>query len=102
MKKISLVLLFLQVLVILISWRSLPLEVPLFYSRPWGEDQLIRPIGLFIIPCLSFLIWLVNFAFLKFTPPHEKLLQQILVSTSILFNLLGLITLIQIIRLILS
>lgn len=101
MKRISLALLLMQIFVILVSWRLLPLEVPLFYSRPWGEDQLIRPIGLFIIPCLSFLIWLVNFAILKFTPQQEKLLQQILPSTSVLFNLLGLITLIQIIRLIL-
>jgi hypothetical protein len=99
MKKTSLVLLFLQILVISVSWQYLPLEVPLLYSRPWGEDQLIRPVGLFIIPCLSFLIWIINFAFLKFTPKQEKLLQQILTSTSALFNLLGLITLIQIIRL---
>lgn len=100
MEKISLVLLALQVLVILISWQALPPEVPLFYSRPWGKEQLIRPIGLFLIPCLSFIVFLINFAFLKFTPKKEGLLQQILISTSVLFNLMCLITLIQIIKLV--
>lgn len=100
MEKISLTLIALQVLVILASWRGLPPEVPLFYCRPWGEEQLIGSIGLFLIPCFSFLVLLINFTIFRFISKEEKLLRQILLSASNLFSLLGLISLIQIIRLI--
>lgn len=100
MKKISLVLLVTQILVVLLFWRMLPPEVPLIYSRPWGKEQLISPIGLFLLPCFSFIVFLLNFALIKFISKEEKLLQQILASSTTVFNLLCLITLIQIIRLV--
>ena len=27
-------------------WREIPPEVPLFYSMPWGQDQLVNPVWL--------------------------------------------------------
>lgn len=100
MEKASLILIILQVVAILVSWRALPPEVPLFYSRPWGEEQLIGQIGLFLIPCFSFLVLLINFTILKFVSKKESLLRQILISTAAFFSLIGLIGLIQIIRLV--
>jgi len=28
---------------IAVYWKALPPEVPLLYSRPWGQDQLVSP-----------------------------------------------------------
>ena len=34
-------------------WRSLPPEIPLLYSRPWGQDQLVSPYFLWLLPLIS-------------------------------------------------
>lgn len=35
-----------------VFWAKLPPLVPLWYSRPWGEDQLARPVWLWVIPAI--------------------------------------------------
>lgn len=39
----------------------LPEKVPLFYSRPWGEDQLIKKDLLYLVPGFSLFFSLINF-----------------------------------------
>ncbi|MBM3205820.1 hypothetical protein FJZ41_03175 [Candidatus Shapirobacteria bacterium] len=89
-----------EVLLILFTWSFLPAQVPLFYSRPWGEAQLVKPASLFLLPGLGLFVFLANLIFLRFIPPKEKLLKQILMMVFLVFNFLSLITLIQIIRLV--
>ena len=89
-----------QILVIVFSWRSLPPQLPLFYSRPWGEEQLTTPLGLFTLPLVSLLIFLINLAFLLIVNKKERLIRQILITTVTVFNLFCLIALIQVIRLV--
>jgi len=36
----------------LILGKYLPAEVPLWYSRPWGEEQLTSPNSLVVVPVL--------------------------------------------------
>lgn len=43
-----------------VSWRFLPPEVPIFYSNPWGREQLAPPYFLVLPIFLSFLFWGVN------------------------------------------
>lgn len=100
MKKLAAILLIGEVLVILLSWHRLPPELPLFYSQPWGKEQLTTPFGLFIIPGFSLVIFLINFALLFFLAKEEKLIPKILEITTVVFNLLCLLTLVQIIRLV--
>lgn len=45
---------------ILISFGFLPKKLPLFYSLPWGEEQLAIPQQLLIIPALIICISLTN------------------------------------------
>lgn len=35
-----------------VFWTKLPPVVPMWYSRPWGEDQLARPVFLWAIPAI--------------------------------------------------
>lgn len=100
MKKIGFALWAGQVFIILAFWRLLPPELPLFYSRPWGKEQLTTPTGLFIIPAFSLLVFVVNLILVSLLPEGEKLINKILLATSVIFNALGLVNLIQIIRLV--
>ncbi len=100
MKGLILALFVAQILLILIFWRFLPPQLPLFYSRPWGKEQLTTPLGLFLLPAFSLMVIFINFLLAKFISQEEKLIAQILVTAAFLFNLLCLLTLIQIIRLV--
>ncbi|MGB9706610.1 MAG: hypothetical protein ACPLXP_00845 [Microgenomates group bacterium] len=100
MRKIAVILLVGQILAILTSWRWLPPELPLFYSRPWGKEQLTTPFGLFILPALSLIVFFINLAFISFTPQEEKLIPKMLEVATAVFNLLCLVTLIKIIFLV--
>jgi len=84
---------------IIIVWSFLPPQIPLFYSRPWGEEQLVHPANLFLLPGLGVLVFFANLIILSFVPKEENLINQILVGFVLVFNFLSLITLIQIIRL---
>lgn len=97
--QLAMVVWLIEVLLIIIVWTFLPPQVPLFYTRPWGEEQLVHPANLFILPGLGLLVSLINLFILSFVPKEEKLINQILISLILVFNFLSLITLIQIIRL---
>jgi len=96
--QIAIIIWLIEILLIFSTWSLLPPQVPLFYSRPWGEEQLVHPIGLFLLPALGLVTFLINFWIISLLPKEEKLLRQILIITILVFNLLSLITLIQIIR----
>jgi len=100
MKKLGFFLLAGQFLIIFIFWRLLPPELPLFYSRPWGKEQLTTPTGLFIIPAFCLLVLTVNSTLASLLPKDEKLINNVLLTTTVIFNFLGLINLFQIIRLV--
>lgn len=100
MKNLSVAFLLGQILAILISWRWLPPELPLFYSRPWGKEQLTTPFGLFLLPALSLIVFLINLTLISFISKEEKLIPKILEITSVIFNLFCLLTIIKIIFLV--
>lgn len=76
--------LFLSAL-ILVSWGKLPPELPLFYSRPWGEPMLTRPIFLWILPAISVGVVIVNFGAKSLL--SEKFLSRVLVAFALLVSL---------------
>lgn len=50
---------------LIVFWRNLPPQVPLFYNRAWGVDQLAQPIWLWLLPSLTLSIgaaayWMVH------------------------------------------
>ncbi len=100
MKKLGFFLWAGQLFLIFIFWRLLPPELPLFYSRPWGKEQLTTPTGLFIIPAFSLLVSIVNLILASLLPKDEKLINNVLLATTVVFNFLGLVNLFQIIRLV--
>ncbi len=86
--QLAMVVWLVEVLLIIIVWTFLPPQVPLFYTRPWGEEQLVHPANLFILPGLGLLVFLINLFILSFVPKEEKLISQILISLILVFNFL--------------
>ena len=85
--------------VLLFSWLRLPPEVPLFYSLPWGEEQLVSPFFLWFLPGSSLTLVFFNFAFASYFS-DDKLLTRVLMVTATLYSLLATIILFRIINLI--
>jgi hypothetical protein len=98
--KINCLLIFLTLSLLFLFWQRLPPQIPLFFSRPWGESQLASPNALFLFPFLSLLVLVLNFGLMIKTIEGEKLLAQILSSASLTFSFLCLVALFQTIRLI--
>jgi len=80
------------------SFKNLPPEIPLFYSRPWGEEQLANPFFLLILPGASFLVFLSSAFIYRFT--EEKLLTYLMVYGAVLFSFFSLFTIVKIILLV--
>lgn len=84
---------------LLFFWRKLPPQIPLFYSHPWGEDQLGQPVFLWILPGGAILTFLGSLIVGKFLT-QEKLLLQIVTWGATLFSFLSFLTLFKIITLV--
>jgi hypothetical protein len=94
-------LILLETIIILVKSKALPERVPLLYSRPWGEEQLVKSQYLFVVPSLSFLLFLINFGITSlFIKKNEKFMAFISNGFALLFTSLGFITLLRIILLV--
>lgn len=91
----------LSLLILILKWPNLPPELPLYYSLPWGEEQLVNPLGLLILPLSSFFIFILNFSLASlFLGKKEPWLTRILILTATIFSFLSTWALIKIIFLI--
>lgn len=96
---ISLCFSFVCLFLIAISWAKLPPEIPLFYSRPWGEEILAPPFFIFVMPVASFLVLGINL-FIALTLSQNRFLGIILISAASFFSFLALFNTLKIITLI--
>lgn len=90
---ISIILTFL----IILTGQLLPNRLPLFYSLPWGQSQLVNKNQLLIIPAAISLISLVNFIILSHLHQSQDFFKKILIFTSVLSFILLMITAIKIV-----
>lgn len=90
-------------LLILVFWQlnitNIPSQIPLFYSLPWGENQLASSSQFIIIPSLIALITLFNVSLSWYLHPSQYPLKRILAFSSFIVSILMLITSIKIIYL---
>jgi len=99
--RFSTTLLSLQLGIIVLAFSRLPPQIPLFFSRPWGESQLAPPSSLFLLPLFSFAILLLNTSLAAFLIEKNNFLASVLSLGSAVFSLFGLIALLKIIALVL-
>ena len=74
----NLLLIFTGFLIFFLFYSSLPPQVPLFYSRPWGEEQLGESFWLMLLPGGSLLIFLFNNLMATHFVRQEKILAEAL------------------------
>lgn len=94
---IPLLLSFSLTLLILGLINSLPSKLPLFYSLPWGDSQLVNHRQLLIIPAGISLITLFNLIISWQLHPSQLFFKKILLVASLLISLVLTITFIKII-----
>ena len=62
----------LMILTFILKFNNLPPQIPLFYSKPLGEDQLTDTWMIIILPLLlNILFFINNFISRKFFSEHE-------------------------------
>ena len=90
-----------EFLVLALSWSRLPPEVPLWYSRPYGESQLTGAWWLWLLPGGGLFINLVSIRWAGVVVATEKLLAQILVWVGAMTAVMGLAAVSKIVALML-
>jgi hypothetical protein len=85
---------------LLISWTKLPSQVPLFYSLPWGEEQLAQPWSLVLLCSGALLMCLINILVAFFSIRRTPYFSRMLLVGSVVVAVLTLITIMQIIRIV--
>ena len=88
-----------SLLLLAIAWYKLPPELPLLYSRPYGQDQLINYWQIWLLPLIAGLIEIIAVRSASSLIEKDKLLTHILVWSATLITLMILITIIQTVRL---
>ncbi len=90
----------LAAVILALRWMVIPPAVPLWYSLPWGEEQLAHPAWLFLLP-ISGLLWHGITVICAATLTQNTLVfAKVLFLSSFLTNFLLFITLINIIFLV--
>jgi hypothetical protein len=96
----SVFLIILLSLIIFLNWSRLPPRLPLFFSRPWGENQLSPSLGLWLLPALSFSILTLNLLLITSVFKQQILIRRILAGAALIITVLCFITAYKIISLI--
>ena len=91
--------LVLTLIFLLLKWRTLPSEVPLFYSRVWGEGQLAKKEFIFLVLGGVFFWGIVNQAAAMFFLSRDKVMTYLLCGTSSLLTVLTAVTIFNIVNL---
>lgn len=89
----------LTLVLVIVFIKKLPPKVPLFYSKPWGEEQLAPALGLLIPLGLALIILIANSLLVKIF--QERFIARSLVVGALLAGVLASITVVRIVWLIL-
>ena len=81
-------------LFLLLSFRSLPPQIPLFYTKPWGEEQLAAPAFLFLPSLISLIFLSLNWILSSWL--KNPFITKILLLGAVLASLLASITITRI------
>jgi len=92
--------LILTILFTLINFGKLPQEIPLFYSRLWGESQLAKKILIFLPTGGTLLLGIFNLSLGASFQEKDKIIAYFLSGSAGLVSFLSAITIFNIINLI--
>lgn len=88
------------VTIILFNYRHLPPLLPLWYSKPWGEERLASPYFLFIIPVSGLCVYLINIWVVKIIHLMHPIYARVLLLISAVVSCISMSIVIGILRLV--
>jgi len=91
--RLTFILLGLSWLVLVWFWHKLPPQVPLLYSRPWGEEQLVPKLYILLLPGISTFLTIINLRLASIFFAKERFLSHLIVWFSTLVVILAITTL---------
>jgi hypothetical protein len=93
--KWNLILLAVIWLLYAIAYQFLPPEIPLLYSLPWGQDQLVKKSFLLFLPISASILSIINIRLSSLALNKETLLTLIILWVQVVCNLLIIISLLK-------
>lgn len=99
--RIYFIILILSFILLGVTFKRLPPLVPLYYSLPWGEEQLVRSDQLFIIPFSMLVVFITNLIIILTIVKKDRFLTLLVLWGVCFFSLMGIITLVKIVFLVL-
>lgn len=88
--RLALILFALCFFILVSRFSRLPQQLPLYYSLPWGDDQLASPIALVLFSTSLILFWSGQVAGAFLLYPKFTYLARLLLIGSTLITILGL------------
>lgn len=82
--------------IFLVFYHDLPPRLPLFYSLPWGQSQLVAKEQFFLLPATLTLIILINTVLALNLHSLQYPLRRMLLSSLVMISLLFFITALRI------
>lgn len=86
--------------ILLINWRRLPPQLPLYYSLPWGEEQLATPTILLSVFLSTVFVSAGNLVCVFFVRSVSQFYTRIVFVVGTFYTLLTVVTIIKIVLLI--
>ena len=90
----------LTAITLLFFWRQLPPLVPLWYSKPWGNERLVTPLYLLIPIAASIFIYATNIFVANKIASDDPMFARVLFLTSALVSIISTIIVIKIVTLV--
>lgn len=75
-------------ILVFVSWQKLPPLVPLFYSLPWGEEQLTTPLTLLLFILSGLGISFLNIVLAYIIAPKSKFFSHIVLANNVIVTFL--------------
>ena len=85
---------------LVIKFGDLPPQVPLYFSLPWGENQLAPASSLFFMPTFSIVIAILNNLLAAIMVNSQVLFARLLVIFSLIFSIFTAISVFNIVALV--
>jgi len=98
--KFVLVLFLLSVVLLLWRFPLLPPAVPLWFSRPWGADQLASRYWLILLPVSSIMWYGIDLLISIYVTMEYLIFTQLLFLSALIVSILSFVTLIKILFLV--
>jgi len=98
--KISLGLIVISWILIGIFYKNFPPEIPVFFSKPWGLEQLAEKWFLFVLAATLTITYAMNIRFASMAVAKDKLLANIFLVSQLFFSILVFLIILRLIFLI--